>query len=403
MPNSRLAPYLLCSLLALYSWADVASDIGELLKKGDAKAALERSDEVLAKTPRDARVRFLRGIALAEQARTAEAIQVFQALTADHPEMPEPYNNLAVLYAQQGELDKARAALQKAIQTNPAYATAQANLADVYGKLASQAYDKALPLDKNAPAVTPAPAKLALVKDLYVGTRPNSVAANNLPAKPTAPVVVAAAQPKPQPTPEASKPVAPPTPAKPVEIVAPPPKPEPAKVADSKPLPPVKAAESKPLPPVAPPPVKPPEVKPVPVPPVVAKPAEVKAPETKPAPPPPDAGKVEDEQITKALHSWAEAWAGKHVGNYLGFYAKGFKPPQGLTRSAWEKQRRERIEAAKKIDVKLSNIKIKLDGDMATVRLVQRYRSDRMDSSTGKTFQLERVGGHWLIREERVG
>jgi len=103
------------------------------------------------------------------------------------------------------------------------------------------------------------------------------------------------------------------------------------------------------------------------------------------------------------LHNWADAWASKHVGSYLGFYAKGFKPPQGLTRSAWEKQRRERIEAAKKIDVKLSNFKIKLDGDMATVRLVQRYRSDRMDSSTGKTFQLERVGGHWLIREERVG
>jgi len=281
MPNSRLAPYLLCSLVALHSWADVASDIGELLKKGDAKAALERSDEVLSKTPRDARVRFLRGIALSEQGRTPEAIQAFQALTQDHPEMPEPYNNLAVLYAQQGELDKARAALQKAIQTNPAYATAQANLADVYGKLASQAYDKALPLDKNAPAVTPAPAKLALVKDLYIGSRPAATAANVPPAKPTpvappptAPVVIAAA--KPQPTPEpAGKPAAPvikPPVVKPPEIAAAPAKVEPPKVVDSKALPPMKVADSKPV--QAPAlPTKPPEVKPAPPPPVTVKPA----------------------------------------------------------------------------------------------------------------------------------
>lgn len=412
MPNSRLAPYLLCSLLALHSRADIASDIGELLKKGDAKAALDRSDEALSKTPRDARVRFLRGIALAEQARTPEAIQVFQALTQDHPEMPEPYNNLAVLYAQQGELDKARAALQKAIQTNPAYATAQANLADVYGKLASQAYDKALPVDKNAPAVTPAPAKLALVKDLYVGTRSNTVvAASTPPSKPVTPPSVAAvtAPAKPQPITVAPSKVAPVAPSTPIQIAAVTPKAEPAKAAVAQPAPPPKAVEVKPA---SPPPAP---AKPAPVPAAPAKAPEVKAAEVKapnlkpaeakpvPAPVHPSASQEEEEQITKALHNWAEAWSSKHVGAYLGFYAKGFKPPQGLSRTAWEKQRRERVDAAKKIDVKLSNIKIKLEGDMATVRLVQRYRSDRMDSSTGKTFVLEHVGGHWLIREERVG
>jgi ketosteroid isomerase-like protein len=53
-----------------------------------------------------------------------------------------------------------------AIRTHPSYATAHENLGDIYAKMASQAYDKALQLDKgNAPLQT----KLNLIKDLFVG------------------------------------------------------------------------------------------------------------------------------------------------------------------------------------------------------------------------------------------
>jgi tetratricopeptide (TPR) repeat protein len=89
---------------------------------------------------------------------------VFTALTDDYPELPEPYNNLAVLYASQGQYDKARKALEMAIRTHPSYAIAHENLGDVYAKMASEAYDKALQLDRgNAAAQT----KLAMIKDLF--------------------------------------------------------------------------------------------------------------------------------------------------------------------------------------------------------------------------------------------
>ena len=78
--------------------------------------------------------------------------------------MPEPYNNLAVLYASQGQYDKARKSLEMAIRTHPSYAIAHENLGDVYAKMASEAYDKALQLDRgNAAAQT----KLAMIKDLF--------------------------------------------------------------------------------------------------------------------------------------------------------------------------------------------------------------------------------------------
>src|SRR5207253_5049643 len=101
---------------------------------------------------------------LTEQKRVPEAVQMFTGLTEDYPELPEPYNNLAVLYASQGNFDKAKSALELAIHTHPSYATAHENLGDVYAQLASRAYDRALQLDKNNAA---AQVKLAMVKDLF--------------------------------------------------------------------------------------------------------------------------------------------------------------------------------------------------------------------------------------------
>jgi tetratricopeptide (TPR) repeat protein len=91
----------------------------------------------------------------------------FPELTEDYPELPEPYNNLAVLYAAQADYERAKNSLEMAIRTHPSYATAHENLGDIYAKMASQAYDKALQLDKSN---TSAQTKLALIRDLFSPT-----------------------------------------------------------------------------------------------------------------------------------------------------------------------------------------------------------------------------------------
>src|SRR3990172_3862933 len=100
-------------------------------------------------------MRFLKGLILTEQSKSTEAISVFTKLTEDFPRLPEPYNNLAVLFAATNQYEKSRAALEMAIRTNPTYATAHENLGDVYAKLASQAHSKALQLDAGNTAVPP--------------------------------------------------------------------------------------------------------------------------------------------------------------------------------------------------------------------------------------------------------
>ena len=154
--------------------ADDLDDASKLLKAGQRDRALERVNRVLAQKKDDPQARFLKGVILTEQGNTRDAIEIFTKLTQDHPNLPEPYNNLAVIYASQGQYEKARGALEQSIRTHPSYATAYENLGDVYAKLASQAYDKALQIDKSNVG---AQHKLSLVRELTGGPAPTVVAA----------------------------------------------------------------------------------------------------------------------------------------------------------------------------------------------------------------------------------
>ncbi|TSE35879.1 nuclear transport factor 2 family protein [Tepidimonas charontis] len=126
--------------------ATTARLIQQWLQSGQYQRALATIDEKLSKAPDDAELLLAKGVVLVELGKREEAKQIFLRLVNEHPGLPEPHNNLAVIYAAQGEYDKARATLEAAIKTHPSYATAFENLGDLYAKLASQSYAKALNL-----------------------------------------------------------------------------------------------------------------------------------------------------------------------------------------------------------------------------------------------------------------
>jgi Flp pilus assembly protein TadD len=123
--------------------ADEVQDIEKLYRGGDVQQALRKADELIAAQPRAAHVRFLKGVLLTDLKRNAQAIEVFNALTQDFPELPDPYNNLAVLYAAEGQLQNALVALQNALRNDPTHRAARENLGDVYLALAMQAWTAA--------------------------------------------------------------------------------------------------------------------------------------------------------------------------------------------------------------------------------------------------------------------
>jgi tetratricopeptide (TPR) repeat protein len=358
---------LLAALLAAPAFADEAADVSKLLRGGQLAEAMNKADAFLAQHPRDAQMRFLKGVILTEQNKPNDAIIVFTKLTEDYPDLPEPYNNLAVLYASANQYDKARAALENAIRTNPSYATAYENLGDVHAKLASQAYDKALQLDSGNNA---AKSKLTMLRSLTVaGTKPAAaapVATAKTPAP--APIVVAQAPAKaPAPTPT-------PAPAAPaVQKPAPAPTPAPAPAA----TPP--AASAKPAPASS-------DVK------QASKPAKVV-----------NEAEIERTEVLNAVHAWVKAWSAKDVKAYLNFYASDFQTPNGVPHKAWAAEREARIAGKGQISVNIESPNVTIEGNTATVKFRQNYVSDRLKADTRKTLVLVKQGGKWHIKQERTG
>lgn len=168
------------------------------MAQGDLKGALSTLNDYLATAPQDANARFAKGLVLTRLGQTQEAMKIFTGLTQDYPQLPEPYNNLAVLYAKLGQYDKARDALKAALATHPSYATAAENLGDVYAAMAARAYDQALKLDQGNQQVQ---YKLALVNRL--NGKPGAAPAAQ-PEAASEPAMAAAAAPAAPVAPEAS-------------------------------------------------------------------------------------------------------------------------------------------------------------------------------------------------------
>jgi Flp pilus assembly protein TadD len=173
LPRSLRVLALVAALMGpVLASADDYGDVNQLMRTGRHGEALAKAEQFLAAKPRDPQMRFMRGVILSETGRTDEAINAFLRLTEDYPELPEPYNNLAVLHAGQAQFEKARAALEMAVRVNPRYAVAHENLGDVYAKLAAVEYAKAQQLDAANTTVAP---KLTLIRQLF--ERPRAQAA----------------------------------------------------------------------------------------------------------------------------------------------------------------------------------------------------------------------------------
>ncbi len=322
------------------AWADEYTDVSQLLRANKFSEALVKTDAFLSAKPADPQMRFFKGVIQRNMGKQTEAIVTFTKLTEDFPELPEPYNNLAVLYAGQNQFDKARAALEMAIRTNPSYATAHENLGDVYARLASQAYNKALQLDAANSAVPP---KLALIRELFKPNGKPTASASSAPAV-TAPALTSVAS-----ATAASATTKPPTPAATVPATA---------AAATAPAAPPKATAS--------------------------------------------TGNAEAD-AQAAVRAWARAWASKDMTAYLGAYGKDFVSATKQSRSAWEQERRARIVGKSSITVTLENLNVAVHGDKATAKFLQLYRADALSVSSRKTLELVKQGDKWLIVHESTG
>ncbi len=293
------------------------------LSSGDLQGALKTLDKYLAGAPQDAEARFTRGLVLVKLNKAEDAIKMFADLTRDYPQLPEPYNNLAVLYAQLGDYEKARDALEAALATHPAYATAHENLGDIYAALAGAAYNRAATLDQGNQTVR---YKQNLINQLDTGMG----AANNGSLAPAAPA-------------KGSAPVS--------ETVAP-------TVTGT------------------------------------AEPA---------ATPAVGVANADAAAVGTLLGSWARAWSSRDVDGYLAHYAADFVPEGGLSRAAWQQQRRDRITRPSRIAVQALRPEfVKVGDDRVRINFVQEYKSESFSDQVSKVLEFKSGKDGWKIVREFI-
>lgn len=371
MTQSVSAAGMICALALSggSAWANSAAsaEVSKLLEQGKLSEAAQRAQNGLKQNASDVQLRFLQGVIATEQRKYDQAIQIFTALTQEFPAMPEPYNNLAVLYAAKGEDRKAAQVLEQAIRTNSSYATAHENLGDLYARMASDAYAKALQLDGSRKPEQP---KLSLIKQI-AAAGPATAAASTKPAAAApapAPVTVAAAS-APAASAPASKPSTPP--AAPAAAA---PAPAPATPAAAAAAPPSKPAAA-------------------------AKPA--------PAEPAKPTAKADDDKlivatVEKAVMAWAKAWEQQNMTAYYAAYSNHFEPQEGSL-AAWKVERKERIVGKPSITLEVRDLKVAVQGERATASFRQYYASGSFKATTRKTLRMQREGDKWRITREEAG
>ena len=145
-PALYAAPTEMQSLAATLHDSEFSARVERLLKQNRPAQAVELAEIGINRNPRNAQLQFMRSIGLERLGRTEEAAKSLRSLIAAYPEIPEPYNNLAVIEAGFGNLEDSVRLLNQALTINPEFATARKNLGDVYLALAIESYEKAAPV-----------------------------------------------------------------------------------------------------------------------------------------------------------------------------------------------------------------------------------------------------------------
>jgi len=343
---------------------DDLDEIRDLAASDRTYEALARLEPLLGTELDGVEGLILKGILLTRLGRVDEAKEIFLGLIESSPELPEPYINLAALYAGAGDYDRSVRILKLALETHPSYLAAYENLTKVYGKLASEAYRSAL---GDQAETDEEPIDLVLLDRIHL-----RATSGVEPATAEEPRAIASAAPAeslavrlPETTPD--------QPSGGVE-------PDDEAVAE------VAQTDSAPI-----------------------EADEVITAETRT-----ETGVVADsdrgeragpdlERVPEMIDGWALAWTEQRVEEYLDFYSREFTPMNGLSLEGWEVMRRGRLTGPGFISISYKDLEVEEEGrGKASARFVQLYDSSVLQDSCVKVLSLLWENGGWKIADERI-
>ncbi len=175
-----------------------------------------------------------------------------------------------------------------------------------------------------------------------------------------------------------------------------------ARTSDSRPM------EARPAATAAPPPLMPGATTANKAPPAAAAAPAVAAAPPSPAPAkpaesrPPAAAADPKPALNAAVQAWAQSWSRRDASAYIATYAPGFvSADRSLSYEAWVAQRRQRIAARQKIDVRVESLEFETKGADWVASFTQHYQGDGLKETSRKQLLLRQIDGRWLIVGER--
>lgn len=284
-----------------------------------------------------------------------EAIEIYKSLIIDYPNNLITHNNLATIYANQGNLDAAEMALLNGFKQQVDVDVAYQNLMKIKGKQASIALQSALDptrvIPKNLQLIAIIQANgidLSISQQILVQDKPTTII---LPENPKTEIAINTIT------------------AKPTPLLAK------TEKTNQNSAPINTDGESK------------------------AK--DIKTPVIQATSPPP---LPVDTEISKLLNAWAQAWSKGNAEGYLSFYSDTFIPDGQIGLEKWTSQRRQRINPKQDINVRLENIEVKVNrSDLIEVVFNQFYTSQTLKARANKKITFEKNKNQWkIIREEVI-
>ena len=343
MKIATICTSLLLVLSCHNAWADVHQEVTQLAHTGRLSEALLLADQYLASDPRDLQMQFTKGVIQQDIGKMAEAADTFRQLTIEYPDQPEPYNNLAVIYASQAQFEKARSVLELAIQSNSSYAIAHQNLVEIYSQLAMQAYAKALQLPQEKRSIKP---KLTLIR--------SPLAASNLPPPGLADTLSYA-------NPGTSG-------------------------SEMRSVPPSDFSSNQSIEDNA---ATRPQI-------------QTSALDAGDYGLPTASTRDPEKEIENAVLEWARMWSARDLKGYFAAYSDTFVPPDGMERKTWERERTLRIAKKSNITVRIANLVIHVKEGHGIAQFHQDYQSGHFTVSSEKLLEFDKLNQRWLIVKEMI-
>ena len=318
---------------------------------------LEKLSEWILQDPQNPQLLLQKGIYLSDLGKLQAAFDIFEGLRVAFLDQPEPYINLASVYARWGQLDEARNMLMKSSALQGDRLQTQISLASVHMELALEALKKARDIQ---PGDTQTQARLQALEKFM--------------AEPAAAIFLAngpagATQAK-----SLDK-------ARTVTTPTPPRRERPKRNQVTQPRGDQLQLESLDL--SADPPV------------LGSGTATAR-----------ESVSIEDaarqDEVQAALRSWLKAWSARSFETYITHYSAAFEPSDGIDLPTWKQRRKTLIESTRSIRVDMRILSLQVEGPMASVRIQQTYRSDRYADKARKDLSLRLEGRQWKLLSERT-